>query len=92
MEKRKTIILPFSTSEVNKYNAEIERDRNIIGQRIEAARQERGLNLKELSSLLASYGIPVGNTGISKWTKGLTTRSEERRVRKECRSRWSPYH
>ena len=22
----------------------------------------------------------------------LTERSEERRVRKECRSRWSPYH
>ena len=24
--------------------------------------------------------------------KGLHTRSEERRVGKECRSRWSPYH
>ena len=24
--------------------------------------------------------------------KNLTTRSEERRVGKECRSRWSPYH
>ena len=23
---------------------------------------------------------------------GLNTRSEERRVGKECRSRWSPYH
>ena len=23
---------------------------------------------------------------------GYTTRSEERRVGKECRSRWSPYH
>ena len=23
---------------------------------------------------------------------GLVTRSEERRVGKECRSRWSPYH
>ena len=25
-------------------------------------------------------------------TKLLDTRSEERRVGKECRSRWSPYH
>ena len=25
-------------------------------------------------------------------TEGLLTRSEERRVGKECRSRWSPYH
>ena len=24
--------------------------------------------------------------------KGIGTRSEERRVGKECRSRWSPYH
>src|SRR5688572_33245009 len=24
--------------------------------------------------------------------KGVDTRSEERRVGKECRSRWSPYH
>ena len=24
--------------------------------------------------------------------KGLAMRSEERRVGKECRSRWSPYH
>ena len=24
--------------------------------------------------------------------KSVTTRSEERRVGKECRSRWSPYH
>ena len=26
------------------------------------------------------------------WTKQLCFRSEERRVGKECRSRWSPYH
>ena len=34
------------------------------------------------------------NSGVSnnKVMKGYTTRSEERRVGKECRSRWSPYH
>ena len=26
------------------------------------------------------------------FTHAVTTRSEERRVGKECRSRWSPYH
>ena len=31
---------------------------------------------------------PAGPTGPT----GLTGRSEERRVGKECRSRWSPYH
>ena len=30
--------------------------------------------------------------GIDKSINKLLTRSEERRVGKECRSRWSPYH
>ena len=41
----------------------------------------------------------VGESGCGKSTFGRTllqlypqTRSEERRVGKECRSRWSPYH
>ena len=29
---------------------------------------------------------------VTKLEEELTTRSEERRVGKECRSRWSPYH
>ena len=27
-----------------------------------------------------------------RYTNGMLYRSEERRVGKECRSRWSPYH
>ena len=30
--------------------------------------------------------------GVNKSTEELIARSEERRVGKECRSRWSPYH
>jgi len=30
--------------------------------------------------------------GLLKPTSGTVERSEERRVGKECRSRWSPYH
>ena len=29
---------------------------------------------------------------VSQALETVTTRSEERRVGKECRSRWSPYH
>jgi len=36
-----------------------------------------------LAGTLASYGLPL---------EGVTLRSEERRVGKECRSRWSLYH
>src|SRR3989454_10944765 len=35
-------------------------------------------------------GLDVGKTRV-RFT-GETVRSEERRVGKECRSRWSPYH
>ena len=31
-------------------------------------------------------------TKLGKKYGGVLTRSEERRVGKECRSRWSPYH
>ena len=34
----------------------------------------------------------TGKTTTIKSTTGSDTRSEERRVGKECRSRWSPYH
>ena len=36
---------------------------------------------------VAVIGAIIGVLGIVK-----TSRSEERRVGKECRSRWSPYH
>ena len=39
--------------------------------------------------LPAALGVSLGVTLLS---LPLTVRSEERRVGKECRSRWSPYH
>ena len=38
--------------------------------------------------VVAAYQISAGT--IKKYSQNL--RSEERRVGKECRSRWSPYH
>ena len=35
-----------------------------------------------------AYDIKIKN----KYNDALVSRSEERRVGKECRSRWSPYH
>src|SRR2546430_2541832 len=34
----------------------------------------------------------IGNAGRLRQHAGIVIRSEERRVGKECRSRWSPYH
>ena len=45
------------------------------------------------SKLIADARFPapllIRIVQLSKW---ITSRSEERRVGKECRSRWSPYH
>src|SRR2546427_6915110 len=43
-------------------------------------RQERGLPQREAKAVVERIERP------------FTRRSEERRVGKECRSRWSPYH
>ena len=49
---------------------------------------------KEWSYKEAVAASSVANVAIAALLKGdlLTARSEERRVGKECRSRWSPYH
>ena len=57
-----------------------------------------------INIISTSIKIPLKNLGVSNTTRGavaswaktlsneLAPRSEERRVGKECRSRWSPYH
>ena len=38
------------------------------------------------------YLLMLSDPDIPDRTDGIVLRSEERRVGKECRSRWSPYH
>lgn len=54
------------------YNAESERKKNIIGNRISQARRKMGIRLPELSEILKRYGVTVGKGGLSKWESGLT--------------------
>ena len=44
------------------------------------------------SPLISGEGFSVGETTESRLDIEIPYRSEERRVGKECRSRWSPYH
>ena len=44
------------------------------------------MNLKNIRRIMKKYGLVCKIRRVNK------ARSEERRVGKECRSRWSPYH
>ena len=56
-----------------------------LNEKIKYYRKDLNLTQQELADL---SGISL--RALSNYEKGL--RSEERRVGKECRSRWSPYH
>ena len=47
-------------------------------------------SLRDLTLPLQALTVIAGANGSGK--SNLYRRSEERRVGKECRSRWSPYH
>ena len=57
---------------------------------------DRNMKKKELAELagVSTYTINKlnKNENVTVEVLGKSSRSEERRVGKECRSRWSPYH
>src|SRR2546430_4916958 len=52
-------------------------------------RQGASVLVRVMGLILCSLAVEIVLTAL---TVGGWTRSEERRVGKECRSRWSPYH
>ena len=46
----------------------------------------------KLKTLVAGAAVMAGLAGFAASSPLPVTSSEERRVGKECRSRWSPYH
>ena len=75
-----------------------------IGQNIRRIRKERGIGQTELIGKLQLLDVPMTRETLVKIEREIQhiqasqlrairdVRSEERRVGKECRSRWSPYH
>lgn len=55
-----------------RYNANAEREKNILGSRIAEARKKAGMSLTAFAELLSGYGVDVSASSISKWETGLT--------------------
>lgn len=70
MSKSKSKILSLPIVNDTYYNAEAERQENIIGARIDEARRKAGLSLADFSELLKQYGVTMSPSGINKWAKG----------------------
>ena len=68
---------------------------NYINDAVKKSEIERSNDIKEKTGVFSgSYATnPATGQKIPIWIADyVTTRLEERRVGKECRSRWSPYH
>ena len=70
MSKRRSKIIHLPFANQASYHAVEEREKNIIGSRIDEARKCAGLSLAEFSALLNRYGVTVSPSGINKWTMG----------------------
>src|SRR2546427_10119739 len=59
---------------------------------VEASAKKYNLDADLITSVIAVESNFDPKAVSRKNARGLMQRSEERRVGKECRSRWSPYH
>jgi len=66
--RSKSFIEPFTGSSV--YNAGVEHENNIIGQRIMVARKKAGLSRPAFSELLSKFGLSIKGNGILRWENG----------------------
>src|SRR5256886_8112393 len=64
-----------------------QRSIEFLARQLQALVRQRG---KELYRPLSQVSTSIRSAWVKAWS--CSGRSEERRVGKECRSRWSPYH
>ena len=74
--------------------ARLDEQGKALGSQLQQNEQEAKQQKSTYDGLLASLKkeLEAGQIQVQQMRDGLSVRSEERRVGKECRSRWSPYH
>ena len=78
----KVINLDFITGD--RYNAEEEKEKNLIGLRIEAARERLGLSRADLRYLIGTYGVNLHRDIIRRWEIGETFPSGYQLIALSC--------
>ena len=98
------LIVQIETEPRNEKRAKLTLDYSINGENLVLLPKSKNLsiskkikNIEEVNRLKNIFlnidnGLILRTNSKGKTEKSLRSRSEERRVGKECRSRWSPYH
>ena len=67
MKKKTAAIIPIRSATEALYDAETEKDENIIGKRIARARKQKGMSIAAFSKYLENFGVKITSGGAGKW-------------------------
>jgi transcriptional regulator with XRE-family HTH domain len=65
-------IISFRKDISKHFQADLAKERNVLGRKIGEARKKEGLTQGELSELLSHFGVNVKTPAVNKWEKGET--------------------
>ena len=72
MKKKTAAIIPIRSATEALYDAEAEKDENIIGKRIAQARKQKGMSIAAFSKYLENFGVKIASGGAGKWETGYS--------------------
>src|SRR3712207_1125235 len=94
-EEAKNLVEKITDAQVNEYVKEVRAD---VDKEVSESNKTFETNLKKKFDFVAKRDTEPGGdpkpdpNDLAATIKAAVARSEERRVGKECRSRWSPHH
>ena len=64
--------IPLHPDLSSRYQADMARERNIVGKKINAARKKLGITQTDFAKNLSLYGVRIKTPGVNKWENGET--------------------